>query len=179
MVGTIAALRAEKNVGRLVRAFAAALRPGHHVPGRLLIVGDGPERPALERLAAELGVADRTIFAGHIADPVAFLHAMDLFVLSSDTEQMPISLLEAMAAGRPVASTRVGDVAHMLPAAQQPYVVRIDDAALAGAIGALLDDPGLRDELGKTNLRHVTETYAEQRMFTAWERLLAPALTTI
>ncbi len=174
VVGTIAALRPEKNVGRLVRAFAAAARPG-----RLLIVGDGPDRPMLERLADQLGIANRTIFAGHVADPVAHLHAMDLFVLSSDTEQMPISLLEAMAAGRPVASTRVGDVAHMLPAAQQPYVVPIDDAPLAGALGTLLDDTALRGRLGQANLEHVTATYGQDRMFTAWEELLAPALTSI
>ena len=174
VVGTIAALRAEKNVGRLVRAFAAAARPG-----RLLIVGDGPERPALEQLAAELGIAGRTHFAGHIADPVAHLHVMDLFVISSDTEQMPISLLEAMAAGRAVASTRVGDVAHMLPMSQQPYVVPIEDAALAASLRNLLDDAGLRADLGRANLRHVSETYGQDRMFAAWERLLAPALTTI
>ena len=97
IVGTVAALRTEKNVARLLHAFAQA---STHRPARLVVVGDGPERPALEALATALGLAVH--WAGHIADPTPYFRAMDVFAMSSDTEQMPISLLEAMAAGLPV-----------------------------------------------------------------------------
>ena len=103
VIGTVAALREEKNIARLCsRAFA--LLPS----GRLVIVGDGPERPALEALAASLGVADRVEFAGHHQDTPAFYARFDIFALSSDTEQMPLSVIEAMASGLPVVATDGG-----------------------------------------------------------------------
>ncbi len=67
---------------------------------------------------------ERVHFAGHVAQPAALIKALDVFAMSSDTEQMPISLLEAMAAGLPAAATDVGDIAAMLPEAQQELVVR-------------------------------------------------------
>ncbi|MDQ2764394.1 MAG: glycosyltransferase, partial [Pseudomonadota bacterium] len=81
VIGTVAALREEKNVGRLLRAFATLSL------GRLVIVGDGPERPALEALAASLGVSERVCFAGHHQDTVSFYAQFDVFALASDTEQ--------------------------------------------------------------------------------------------
>ena len=111
VIGTVAALRAEKNLARLLRAFAAVDQPA-----RLVIVGDGPERPALEAWRASLGLAERVEFAGHIDDPAPIYAGFDVFALSSDTEQMPLSVIEAMAAGLPVATTDVGDVRAMLAA---------------------------------------------------------------
>src|SRR5262249_33719656 len=144
---TVAALRAEKNVARLLRAVAA-------VPGcRLVIVGDGPERPALAALAAGLGIADRVSFAGHQAETPDFYARFDLFALSSDTEQMPLSVIEAMASGLPVAATDVGDVRQMLTAENAPFVTALDDSALAAAIGALAADGALRRRLGAANVQ--------------------------
>ena len=125
VVGTVAALRPEKNLTRLVHAVAG-------LPIRLLVVGDGPERPGLERLASELGVSAR--FVGAVTDPAPLYREMDIFALSSDTEQMPLSVLEAMAAGLPVAATDVGDVREMLAPANGKHVVPRDPAALARAI---------------------------------------------
>jgi glycosyltransferase involved in cell wall biosynthesis len=169
IVGTVAALRAEKNVARLLRAFALAAEKR---PARLLIVGDGPERAGLERLAGELGIAGRVHFAGHVAQPRGLLQAMDVFALSSDTEQMPLSLLEAMAAGKPVAATAVGDVADMLAPENRPYAVERDDQALAGAIRALLDDAGARRALGMANRARAEAVYSEGAMVEAWAGLL-------
>jgi len=169
IVGTVAALRTEKNVARLLRAFALAVEKR---PARLLVVGDGPERAGLERLAGELGIAWRVHFAGHAAQPRGLLQAMDVFALSSDTEQMPLSLLEAMAAGKPVAATAVGDVADMLAPENRPYAVERDDQALAGAIGALLDDAGARLALGTANRARAEAVYSEGAMVEAWAGLL-------
>ena len=168
VVGTVAALRAEKNLARLLRAFALA---GTGRPGRLVIVGDGPERPALEALARTLGIAGRTHFAGHMARPQLAYRGFAIFALSSDTEQMPLSLLEAMAAALPVAATDVGDVADMLAEPNRPFVVARDDAALAAALGTLLDRPELRRDLGAANRARAERDYDEATMVRAYAEL--------
>lgn len=159
VIGTIAALRAEKNISRLLRAFA--LLPA----GRLVIVGDGPERPALEALAASLGVADRVRFAGHHQDTAAFYATFDIFALSSDTEQMPLSVIEAMASGLPVVSTDVGDVRLMVAEANAPLVTGLDDAALAGALAGLAADPAARRRIGSDNRVKAERDFDQAAMF--------------
>jgi glycosyltransferase involved in cell wall biosynthesis len=170
LVGTVAALRPEKNVGRLIRAFA---RANAETPARLLLIGDGPERAALEALVMELGVRERVRFAGHVSQPAELIRSLDVFGLSSDTEQMPISLLEAMAAGVAVAATDVGDVAVMLPTAQRAFVVPCDDEPLARVLGKLIRDPGQRAALGNANQRRAADEYDEAKMFSRWATLLA------
>lgn len=161
VIGTVAALRPEKNLQRLLRAFAQA---SQEQPCRLMIVGDGPERPALETLAAELCIADRVTFTGHLPDPAAAYLGFDIFALSSDTEQMPISVLEAMAAGLPVASTDVGDVAGMVSAENTPFVRGHDDAALANGIADLLRDPATRDTTGRANRAYLMQHFTAATM---------------
>ena len=166
VIGTVAALRPEKNLARLLQAFA--LLP---FPARLVIVGDGPERAGLEALAAGLGIAGSVHFTGHLAEPQAAYRQFDLFALSSDTEQMPLSVLEAMAAGLAVAATDVGDVASMLAEENRPYVMPRDPAALAAAMAALLADPALRQGIGAANRDRVAREYDQERMFLAYAGL--------
>ncbi|MFC7335303.1 glycosyltransferase [Rhodocista pekingensis] len=174
VVGTVAPLRPEKNLGRLLRVFAALPRERDL---RLLIVGDGPERPGLERLAAELGIAARILFAGNVERVETVLGLIDVFVITSDTEQMPNALLQAMAAGRAVASVDVGDIAAMLPAAARPLVVpKTDEAALAAAVLRLADDADRRAAAGAENRRHVAARYGLDRMLAAYEGLVARLL---
>ena len=169
VIGTIAALRPEKNVGRLVRAFALVATQR---PARLVLIGDGPQRAELERLAAELGVADRVHFAGHIAKPDELLRSLDIFAMSSDTEQMPISLLEAMAAGRPVAATAVGDIASMLPDTARRFVTPCETPALAQALLELAGDPALQRRLGDANQAKARQEFGLAEMFARWSTLL-------
>lgn len=169
VIGTVAALRPEKNLGRLLRAFA--LVP--HGTARLVVVGDGPERAALEALARTLGVAGRVRFAGHMADPRRAYRGFDLFAMSSDTEQMPLAVLEAMASGLPVAATNVGDIAAMLAEANRPYVTPLEDTALAAALAGLLDRPTLRRELGEANRDRVGREYDQAAMLRAYAGLFA------
>jgi glycosyltransferase involved in cell wall biosynthesis len=168
VIGTVAALRPEKNLARLLRAFALvrALRPC-----RLVIAGGGPERAGLEALAGELGVAGEVEFPGHVADTPALYAGFDAFALSSDTEQMPISVLEAMAAGLPVAATDVGDVRAMLAPENGAEVVAQDAAALAAALAGLLADPARRALLGAANRRRAEADFDQETMFAAWHAL--------
>jgi glycosyltransferase involved in cell wall biosynthesis len=169
-LGTAAALRPEKNVGRLLRA--AALLRGQGVAFRLAIMGDGPERPALETLARDLGLTDCTHFLGHVADPAATCRALDVFALSSDTEQMPFAVLEAMASGLAVASTDVGDVAAMLSAENRPHLAALDDRALADALGPLLRDAPLRVSIGRANRARAEQVFDQEAMFQAHASLI-------
>jgi glycosyltransferase involved in cell wall biosynthesis len=173
VIGTVAALRSEKNIARMLRAFAM-LPPGlssGRSPGRLVIVGDGPERAALQALAASLGVAERVCFAGHHQDTAAFYAQFDIFALSSDTEQMPLSVIEAMASGLPVVSTDVGDVRMMVAEANTPHVVRLDDAALTGALAALIADPNARRRIGLANRTKAGLAFDQAAMFAAYGAL--------
>jgi glycosyltransferase involved in cell wall biosynthesis len=170
VIGTVAALRPEKNLARLIRAVA--LVPPE-VPVRLVIVGDGPERAALQALAVAMGVEERIEFVGHRTDPAPFYAGFDMFALSSDTEQMPLSVLEAMASGLPVVATNVGDVATMLDAANHSYVVPRDDKALADALRSLAMNPDLRASLGSANRARVEAEFAEGDMVAAWSDLFS------
>ncbi len=139
---------------------------------RLVIVGDGPERASLEELARELGSLDRIFFAGHIEDVEEVLGHFDIFALSSDTEQMPNSLLQAMAAGLPVVATDMGDVARTLSPENRRFVVaRDDEAAFGAALTVLLSDGGLRGYLGRCNRMHVRSHYGLDRMVQAYEKI--------
>jgi L-malate glycosyltransferase len=167
VIGTVAPLRPEKNLGRLLNAFARL----DDDATRLVIAGDGTERLALEALAQRLGIADRVRFLGAVREPQRVLAYFDIFALSSDTEQMPITVLEAMAAGLPIAAVEVGDVKHMVAPANRAFIVPRGDASLATALAALVADAGRRHVLGRINRAHVTAVFPFARMVEAYARL--------
>ncbi len=174
VIGTVAALRAEKNVGRLIRAFARVVRNGGG-PARLVIVGDGAERGALTALAAELGVAEQVSFAGHRDDTPALYAGFDLFALTSDTEQMPLSVIEAMASSLPVVATDVGDVRTMLAAENAGFVGARDDGVISGLLARLLASPEERASIGAANRAKAERDFDQAAMFKAWHRLWSGA----
>jgi glycosyltransferase involved in cell wall biosynthesis len=173
VIGTVAALRPEKNLGRLLQAFAALPR---EPAARLVIVGDGPERAALEAMAADLGIKDRVTFAGHCERPETALAGFDIFALSSDTEQMPISLVEAMAAGLPVAAVEVGDVAEMVAEANRQEIVPLEADALAKALARLIGAPAHRQKLGQANQVRARELFDEGLMVDRYADLFKRAM---
>jgi glycosyltransferase involved in cell wall biosynthesis len=168
VIGTVAALREEKNLARLIRAFAVVARA---FPARLVIVGDGPERAQLTALATDLGAADLVSFTGHRDDTPALYAGFDLFALTSDTEQMPLSVIEAMASGLPIVSTDVGDVRAMLAADNVPYVCARDDAAISGLMASLLAAPADRIRIGAANRAKAERDFDQTAMFAAWRGL--------
>ncbi|MBM3977337.1 MAG: glycosyltransferase [Planctomycetes bacterium] len=177
VIGTVAHLRAEKNLLRLLGAVARLPSPV-----KLLVLGDGPERGALEARAARPELAGRVVFAGHRADLPPWYRAFDAFALSSDTEQMPLSLLEAMASGLACASTDVGDVRDMLPGEQRAQVVpaaagEAGEVELARALEPLLADPALRARLGRLNRARAEREFAFDAMVRAHARLWEASAT--
>ena len=168
VIGTIAALRPEKNLSRLIAAFA---RLQKSMPARLVIVGDGVERIALERLAYRLGVTRHVLFAGYSAAPESWMAAFDIFALSSDTEQMPLSVLEAMAAGLPVVATDVGDVRLMVAAENRRLIVPRDEDSMADALGraVIMARAGAT---GAANRARVVAEFDQAAMFASYRALL-------
>lgn len=170
-VGTIAGLRAVKNIPRLVRAVAAQRS---HV--KLVIAGEGPERAAIEAEAKRLGMGDRVLLAGFLAEPHRYVGHFDIFALSSDSEQFPISLVEAMAAGKPVVSTNVGDIRQMLPPSNLPFLAAPEDeAGFAKALSALAADEGLRAKIGLDNQALAEADYDEAGMINRYATLYSEA----
>jgi glycosyltransferase involved in cell wall biosynthesis len=170
IIGTVATLRREKALDRLITAFALVRA---HMPAHLVIVGDGPERARLEAFAAERGLGEHVTFTGSVAAPERILGAFDVFAVSSDTEQMPLSVLEAMAAGRAIASTDAGDIRTMLAEENRPFVAPRYDVALASMMMALLRDSALRGRLGAANQARAAVHFDEAQMCAAYGRLFS------
>jgi glycosyltransferase involved in cell wall biosynthesis len=173
VVGTVAGLRAVKNLPRLVRALAAM----RNRLVRLVIVGEGPESERIAAEARRTGVAARLLMPGYLADPARWIGHFDIFALSSDSEQFPISLVEAMAAGLPAVATAVGDVPAMVSDDNRPLIVEPgDEAAFAAALDSLADQPRLRRAIGAANREKALAEYDEKKMISAYARLYGEAI---
>jgi glycosyltransferase involved in cell wall biosynthesis len=183
VVLTIGRLSREKAQADLLRAFKILTRGAQSSEGlndargaagrlasvgrvRLVVVGDGPEREPLERLASELGFGERIVFAGQSSDVAPFYAAADVLALPSHSEGSPYVLLEAMAAGLPVVATAVGGVPEILSDGESALLVAPrDEAAMASALARLLCDSELARSLKSkasalAATRHAPETYA-------------------
>lgn len=171
-----AAVRAEWNVsddcllvslfGRLTeqkgqRTLLRAATQFAGQPLRFMLVGDGEDRAALMALACELGIAEQVIFTGFRHDVPRLLSATDVVVLPSLWEGLPICLLEAMAAGRPVVASAVDGSVEVVQPGQTGLLVPPDHPeALAGAIAFLRANPHARERLGARGQERVRQLYA-------------------
>ncbi|WP_338446273.1 glycosyltransferase [Pelagerythrobacter marensis] len=171
-VGTLAGLRPVKNLPRLVRAFRGLPDDWH-----LVIVGEGPERDAIRAEADEYDIGHRVHLPGFAPDPARYVGLFDIFALSSDSEQFPISVVEAMAAGLPVAAPAVGDLAAMVADANAPLIGPAgDEAALTGNLARLAGDAALRADVGQANRAKAREAFDEKPMIATYRRLYSSAL---
>jgi glycosyltransferase involved in cell wall biosynthesis len=159
IVLTIARLDAQKGHVHLLAAAA-------EIPDALfLLAGDGAERPRLEAEARALGVADRVRFLGHRDDIPELLALCDLFVLPSLYEGLPLSVLEAMAAGRPVVATAVGGTDEAVLHGETGLLVAPGDAsALRDAVRALLADPDRAARMGEAGGIRACREFSAGRM---------------
>jgi glycosyltransferase involved in cell wall biosynthesis len=149
-------LTAVRTMGRVVR----------QVPDvRLLLVGDGPERPAIQALVEELGLTEQVRFLGLRKDVERLLRAADLFLLTSISEGIPLTVIEAMALGLPVVSTRVGGVPEVVEDGRTGLLTTAaDDTALSAAVLKLAADPELRTRLGQCGRERACSMFSEVQM---------------
>ncbi|GAA1920170.1 hypothetical protein GCM10009737_22100 [Nocardioides lentus] len=173
VVTILAALRPEKDHELFLRA--AQQVAGRVSAARFLVVGDGARRADLERLAVELGLGDRVVFAGHRTDVPQVLAASDVVVLSSWTvECFPVSLLEAMASRVPAVATDVGGVAEIVVEGVTGHVVPSRrPEPLARRVAELLADPARRRAYGAAARTRVEEHFTLARNVTDLEHTLA------
>jgi len=188
VVGSVGNLRPVKDYPCLLRAVASARRVvGGMSPSRdtrredtppttaavmLILVGDGPERPALEALTHELGIAGSVRFAGARTDVPRLLRLFDVFALSSRTEGISVALLEAMATGLPAVVTDTGGNPEVAVEGETACLVPVGDPeAMGGALASLLADPARRRAWGQAARRRVEAEFSLDRMVNAYEAI--------
>lgn len=176
LIGAVGALRSEKNFARLIRCVAAM---PNSPPSKLMIIGEGPERACLEAVAQSRGIADRVIFAGHVDRPERLMRRFDMFGLSSDTEQMPYAVIEAMAAGLPIIATDVGDVRSMVAKENGKFVLAPEDeVGFSAALSRLAADASMRHRLGAANRARAFEKFNLGTMCGAYDSLFSSVART-
>ncbi|MCG3133155.1 MAG: N-acetyl-alpha-D-glucosaminyl L-malate synthase [Planctomycetes bacterium] len=175
VVGTIARLHPEKNLAMLVRAFAAVLR--ERPRALLVIAGDGPDRAALDDAARAAGLGPRAVFLGRRDDVGRVLAAMDVFVLTSDREGLPLAVLEAMGAERPVVATDVGAVGEVVRDGENGWLVPAgDERAVAAALSRTLSDPRRAEAMGRRGGEIFRSAYTLERMASGYGRVYKEAM---
>ena len=172
---TVGSLTPQKAQHVLLEAFA---RVAADVPGsRLLVAGEGPLRSTLEARRDALGLGESVRFLGAREDVGDLLGAADVFTLSSRREGLPVTLLEAMRAGRAVGVTRAGGCAEAVTEGVSGALVPVDDvAALGRSLGALFADPGRCARLGEAGRARWAREFTAERMVLETESLYETAL---
>jgi glycosyltransferase involved in cell wall biosynthesis len=168
-IGTVCRLAWQKGIDQLMEAVRL-VRPG--LPrARFFVVGDGRERPQIEAAAQDLGGA--VTFLGQRDDVPALLAALDVFVQPSRQEVMVQTTLEAMAAGRPIVSTRTVGADEAMEDGVSGLLVDVGDAAaMARAMMALAGDPGRRAALGRAARARIESTFTLEHMLDRAEAIL-------
>jgi len=171
-IGAVAGLRPVKDLPMLVRACA-----GLNTRFKLVIVGEGPERQAILDAAESMAIEDDVILTGFLPEPHKYMGLFDVFALSSQSEQAPISVIEAMAAGLPVVAPRVGDIPVMVCERNQRYLLpERTEVMMRDRIDVLGKHPDEREYVGKTNRERARALYDEGEMIAAYARLYGEAM---
>jgi glycosyltransferase involved in cell wall biosynthesis len=175
IVGTVAPLVPQKGLHHLIAAAALAIR---EVPdARVVIVGDGPLRPSLEKQIHELHLERHIFLAGFRADAIEATKAFDVFAMSSTSEGMCTALVDAMAAARPSVVTNVGGIPEVAVDGETAFIVPArDEPAMARGMVDLLKDAALRTRMGGAARARAHEVFRVERMvdetIAVYERLL-------
>jgi glycosyltransferase involved in cell wall biosynthesis len=173
VIGALARLTPVKDLPMLVRACG-----GLSGRFRLVIVGEGPERERIQAAAQAMGIADRLVMPGFLERPYRYIGHFDMLAVSSRSEQFPISVVEAMAAGLPIASVPVGDVPTMIAPENRAHVAsHVHEVALRDVIQPLLLDADLRRSLGAANQARARAEYDEGVMIGRYAHLYEAAMS--
>jgi L-malate glycosyltransferase len=175
LVLQVARLDAIKDHRTALRALALATQCEPHM--RLFIVGDGPERATIQQEIVNHSLSDRVAMLGPRRDVPRLLAAADVFLLTSVSEGIPVTILEAMAAGVPVVATNVGGVPELLNDGVTGLLAPAGDAAsLADALLRLAGDPVLRGQFAERARRHAESEFSESRMIQRYDSIFQEML---
>lgn len=163
VVGVVARLDLQKGFEYLLRAIRELCNTFHAF--KVVIVGEGPDRKAIEDLIQEYGLQSNVVLAGQQSDMPGVYAAMDIFVLPSLNEGLPMTILEAMAASRPVIATNVGAIPSVIKDGENGLLVNPRDTdGLRNAIARLLSDPDLCRRMGDKAHDWVSRNYTSEAM---------------
>ena len=170
VVGWVGRMTGIKDTGAVVDIVRAVRERG--VNAVLCMVGDGPEREVLERLAHKLGIARYCYFVGYQSDVAGYYRLFDAFLLPSVNEGTPVSAIESLASGTPVVANRVGGVPDVVRDGVDGFLVEPGDVdAAAARLAELAADPALRSRLGESGRARVLERYSVERLVDDVDRL--------
>jgi glycosyltransferase involved in cell wall biosynthesis len=170
VVGWIGRMTGVKRTGDVLLALRALRERG--VDATLCMVGDGPDRAAVEEQAHRLGIARHCLYLGYQEEVAGWYAALDALVLPSANEGTPVSAIEALATGRPVVATRVGGVPDVIREGEDGFLVEVGDIdALAERLARLAEDPELRARMGGSARKRVLARYAVDRLVDDVDRL--------
>jgi glycosyltransferase involved in cell wall biosynthesis len=163
LIGMFGRLHVGKGHDIFLEALASLLAAGQKVRG--VIVGEGPEGPRLSAMTRDLGISGHVTFTGFVDDPSVYFPVMDIVVVPSLKESLPITALEAMSFARPVVASRAGDLPALIDDGINGFLCPIgDSAALAERIKTLADDVGLRRCIGAAAHRRIVSSFSVDAM---------------
>ena len=170
----ISNFRAVKRTDDVVRIFAQVHA---RMPARLLMVGEGPERPRAASLAQEFGIADRVVYMGSFPRVESLLCIADLFLLPSAKESFGLTALEAMASGVPVIASTIGGLPEVIEHGVSGWLHEVGDVdGMSASAISLLEDPELHASFSRAARRRAREHFDETKMVTAYLRHYATAV---
>ena len=177
LIGTVGRLTPVKGIPYLLEAASVLLRQGAKV--KILVVGEGSIRQDLMAQTRSLGITDRVVFLGHREDTDALLQALDIFVLPSLSEGVPMALLEAMAAARAVVASRVGGIPEIIEDGFEGHLVEpMDVKGLAERCRRLIESPDVARKMGEQGRKRVERDFSAttmaDRVASVYKELLMP-----
>jgi len=175
LIGSVGRLVEQKDYPTQLKAFAVSVRQAPHL--RMVLAGDGPLEAALRRMTTELDIADRVTFLGHRTDVPQLLRALDIFVLASKFEPYGVALLEAKAAGLPIAATQVNEIPEIVGDGECGLLSPAGDAdALSRSLTRLAQDPELRARFGERAAADAVERHGLEASVRAYHTLYESCL---
>jgi glycosyltransferase involved in cell wall biosynthesis len=177
VVGWFGRMTAVKRTEDLLTALTGLRERG--VDALLVLVGDGDDRSHLEQRAHDLGIARSCLFLGYQEDVAAWFAVCDAVILTSANEGTPVTIIEALAAGRPVVATKVGGVPDVVEEGETGFLVRMADThAMAERLEVLARDPARRAEMGRLGRERVLARYSVERLVEDVDALYRELLDT-